>query len=588
MPLSRRDFLKLSAGAAASIPLSRFWIPSGDALAAAQAKTTLDTTIVKGALWKSGTKGAYYRLTTGPGEPHIQRGELGGQSSAPITTALTFVHFTDIHIVDAQSPARVEFLDRYNDLVCNGTPLDASQRPQETMSIQVLESMIRRVRAIQRGPVTGQPFSFVVCTGDNVDNEQLNELRWFIDTMDGGKTITPNSGGPTYEGVQSALWADQEYWHPDRGVTDKYKREFGFPNYPGLLSDAIKPFKATGIGLPWWQTYGNHDGLMQGNVFRNVAFNLIAVGSLKVVGLPPGADPCNPFLAFPDGPARPVTPDPKRQTFRRGDYIAAHFNTTGTPVGHGFTDQNRQSGLAYYVRDDHPPFRFISIDTVNPGGYLDGSIGAAQFAWLEQRLIEVSGSYYDADGHQVTTDNEDRLVVLFSHHGLRSLNNPVITPNLDDPGSNDLPRVMADEIEALVHRFPNVIAWFDGHTHNNIIDPRPDPTGRTNGFWDVGTAAHVDWICQTRIVELAVRADGNISIFCTMVNHNAPADPRGATGVMRLAAIHRELAANDPQYGFNGKGPGAPEDRNVELTVPGPPWISPVAAQAARRVRQPA
>lgn len=197
----------------------------------------------------------------------------------------------------------------------------------------------------------------------------------------------------------------------------------------------------------------------------------------------------------------------------------------------------------------------------------------------------MSSAYYDADGHLVSTDNDDRLVVLFSHHGLRSLNNPLITPNLDDPGSNDLPRVMADQVEAMLHRFPNVIAWVDGHTHNNIIDPRPDPTGRTQGFWDVGTAAHCDWICQTRIVELAIRADGNISIFCTMLNHNAPADPRGATGVMRLASIHRELAANDPQYGFASDGPGTPADRNVELTVPGPPWLSPVAGKLAR-VRQ--
>lgn len=33
------------------------------------------------------------------------------------------------------------------------------------------------------------------------------------------------------------------------------------------------------------------------------------------------------------------------------------------------------------------------------------------------------------------------------------------------------------------------------------------------------------------------------------------------------------LAANDYQYGFSSKGPGKPEDRNVELIVPGPPWL---------------
>jgi hypothetical protein len=119
--------------------------------------------------------------------------------------------------------------------------------------------------------------------------------------------------------------------------------------------------------------------------------------------------------------------------------------------------------------------------------------------------------------------------------------------------------VLAPEIEALLHRFPNVIAWVNGHTHNNVIDPRPDPDGRTAGFWDVGTAAHIDWISQSRLIEVAHRADGTLSIFCTMVNHDAPPDPAGAVGrVARLASIHRELCANDYQYGFSSKGPGGP------------------------------
>ncbi|HEX9235909.1 MAG TPA: hypothetical protein VF972_06490, partial [Actinomycetota bacterium] len=310
------------------------------------------------------------------------------------------------------------------------------------------------------------------------------------------------------------------------------------------------------------------------------------VGSVKVVGLPPGADPCNPFAAFPDAPSRLVTAEPNRRTIRRGEYIAEHFNTTGTPAGHGFTQANQQSGVAYYVRDDSPPYRFIALDTVNPGGYADGSIGQTQFDWLEQRLIEVSSAYYDSSGTLVSTNNQDRLVVLFSHHGLRSLNNPLMDPNLDDPSSNDLPRIMAAQVEALLHRFPNVIAWVNGHTHNNVITPRPDPSGKTVGFWDIGTAAHIDWICQSRIIELAIRADGTISILCTMINHPAPANPANATGVLRLAAIHRELAANDFQKGFNSDGPGTTLDRNVNLTLPGPPWLTATSGTTAKALQR--
>jgi metallophosphoesterase (TIGR03767 family) len=578
--ITRREFLKLAGGAAAAVPLSR--LPGlrdvGRVVGSDMSPgglTTLDQTIVKGALVRSGTKGSYYRLAYGPGERWIVREDLGRASAAPIRAAMSFVHFTDIHLVDAQSPARVEFLDRFADQQqCESFPLNSAQRPQETLTLQVLESMIRRVRSIRRGPATGAQLRFGICTGDNIDNEQFNELRWFIDLMDGGKAVSPDSGGPGYEGVQAANWGDPEYWHPD-AVSDKYKEQYGFPAYPGLLESAVKAFSATGIGLPWLQTFGNHDGLMQGNSPRNEAFNAVAVGPLKFDGPPPGIDPCNPFPGLGSQwlPTRPVTADPSRRIVRRGEYIEQHFHTSGTPAGHGFSLRNRTDGTAYYVRDDVPRARLISLDTVNPGGYSDGSIGVAQFAWLEQRLIEVHSAYYDSNGNPVMTGNVDRLVVLFSHHGLRSLVNPVMTPNPDDPGSNDLPRVLADQVEALLHRFPNVVAWVSGHTHDNVIQARPDPSGRTKGFWDIGTAAHIDWTCQTRIVEVAVRGDGNISIFCTMVDHAAPADPRGAAGLLRLASIHRELAANDYQYGFGSKGPGKPEDRNVELVLPGPAWL---------------
>ena len=143
----------------------------------------------------------------------------------------------------------------------------------------------------------------------------------------------------------------------------------------------------------------------------------------------------------------------------------------------------------------------------------------------------------------------------------------MITPDPLDIAGSDLPRVMADEIEALLHRYPNVVAWVDGHTHNNIIEPRRRPGG---GFWDIGTAAHVDWICQSRLIEVLDNADGTLSIVCTMIDHDAPVVPGGSDRTMRLASIHRELAANDYQLGFGSAGPGTLQDRNVELVIRAP------------------
>lgn len=582
MDISRRDFLKAigAAGAAASLPGS--WMRGAAAFAGrARDLTTLGGTIVKGALGGEGSIAKYYRLAVGPGEPHMTRDELAATSvtgSKNRRSLISFVHYTDIHLIDPQSPARVEFLDRFADRGqgCESIPFESAFRPQETLTLHVLEAMNRRLREIQVSPVTGAPISLAVCTGDNIDNEQFNEMRWFVDLMDGKKIVDPNSGTPdVYEGVQSPDWGDPEYWHPDAEIADKYKQQYGFPEYPGLLEESVKPFRAVGVGRPWLQTYGNHDGLLQGNAPRNPIFEGIAVGGTKFMGGPPGLNPCDAFQTMRDNPAafaaapvHPVGADANRRIITRREYAAELFKTTGTPAGHGLTQADAEAGIAYWVNDGRPMFRLIGLDTVNPGGESSGSIGMQQFNWLEQKLIEVSSVYFDANGDEATTDNPDRYVILFSHHGLRSLDNRVITPDPLEPASSDLPRMMAPEVEALVHRFPNVIAWVNGHTHENLVEARQGPNG--TGFWDIGTAAHIDWSCQSRLVEVLDNGDGTLSIVCTMVDHAAPAMPGGRDPVLRLASISRELAANDYQKGFASSGPGEPQDRNVDLVVRAP------------------
>lgn len=89
-PLSRRRFLELSALAASAAPFARVpWVEalagagiSGRRVAASAGLTTLDATIVKGRLLRQGTKGSYYQLTTGAGEPFFTRTELVPASAA--------------------------------------------------------------------------------------------------------------------------------------------------------------------------------------------------------------------------------------------------------------------------------------------------------------------------------------------------------------------------------------------------------------------------------------------------------------------------------------------------------------------------
>jgi metallophosphoesterase (TIGR03767 family) len=540
--LSRRRFLGLLAGAAGGtlagsmLPRSLAWaLPDGSRATSAAELTTLGQTLRAGIPSALG----YAPVVSGPGEPHLVRGELAAPLAGRAerrTSLLSFTHLTDQHIVDVQSTSRVEFLDRYNDgSDCAPMPFAAAYRPHEAASARIANAMLRRMRRIGVSPVTGAPITAAICTGDNTDNLQANELDIMIKLMDGGP-VTPDSGDAArYEGIQTS--GDPSYWHPDPAVNDRYKRLFGFPASPDFLQKALAPFEAVGAGVPWYTCYGNHDGLAQGNAPVNPVFEAISTGRVKVVGLPPGANPCTRFGdlgSMPGAQVMPVTADPQRRYLRRRDWIARHLQSEGLPHGHGYSQANVDGGAAYYAADGGS-IRWLVLDTVNPGGEADGSIGDAQLGWLEDRLQEAQ--------------SQGRLVMLFSHHGLRSLENPVDSPDPLDPTGGDLPRHRSDDVLGVVSRYPCVIAWVNGHSHANIIRPR-------GTFWDIGTAAHIDWPPQARLLDVVDNRDGTLSIFTTMFDHEED----------QVTGFARELCGNDPQRGFSA-GTGALQDRNTELLL---------------------
>ena len=76
-----------------------------------------------------------------------------------------------------------------------------------------------------------------------------------------------------------------------------------------------------------------------------------------------------------------------------------------------------------------------------------------------------------------------------------------------------------------------------------------------------------DWPCQSRLVEMVASGNGEMAVLCTMLDSDVPADPDRGSGRQRLAALHRELASNDPFAGAGQGGEGKPTDRNIALRL---------------------
>ena len=564
--VSRRRFIAGVSALAIGWGVSRQVL--GDALAlpmrAADVPSTLLQTIK---MSSSAARGSYRILLAGAGEDFIARVDLLGREADPRRSTSRrslyyFAHLSDIHVIDAQTPARMDAIQS----IAPELFTDAC-RPQDTLTTHVLASVVDSVVAAQSSSITGAPLASAISTGDSADNLSSLETRWYIDILD-GKDVTPNSGAVgVYEGPQ--IWSEATYaYHPDDPMGDVYGA-YGYPTVPGMLAAAVSnPVTSQGLPVPWFAVYGNHDATYMGTFRADPALFAWAVGSRKAAtGEALGLNWLQGFatdlsvaqiainairesVGFLPG-IRDVTAEPARKLLERADFMQAHLDSPAVPgpVGHGWTQANVDSGETWWSADMTPYLRVFGLDTCNLAAGADGAVPQDQFDWLQAQLEQCQ--------------TQGRLAIICSHHNSLTLENGAT------PVTGGQPLIHAEEFIDMLLRYPVCIAWLNGHTHINTLTPHLREGG-VGGFWEITTASCVDFPQQQQLVELIDNRDGTLSIFVTALDHAAPPTwmPGDLTQV-GLASLSRELSANawlaDPALRA-----GSPLDRNVELVMPAP------------------
>ncbi len=551
-------------------------------------KTTTSYTTIGG-----DARAPYSKLELLTGWKRVIRDDLGTRPKrgrhVRRRSLLYFAQLSDFQLADEESPARAEGLDIGN------SDFTSAWRPQEALEPFTVDQVVRAVNRFDRSPIRNRRRKFarmklVITTGDSADNQQINETKWVVALLEGGR-LNPNSGvegltcgriaapageAARYTGVQDDddVLESGRFYDPDR-PSGPFA---AFPRYPGLMDRAQVPFEAAGLRRRSYVSFGNHDGTVQGNLHALQAIDDVARGCVKPLAAA-GVSGLQAALTTP-GRTIVVPPDPERGFADRPTYKALH--ATGRQAdAHGFklVDDGELAAsrgqAAYYAFTPRRGLRMIALNTVAEGDRINsnGNIDDPQFRWLEREL-------------EAARDRNE-LVIVFGHHPIGSLKNKapdeqagdcalraITGPGCDlDPRSSE-PLHLGEDLRELLLANRQVIAFVAGHTHENRVTAFERRGG--GGFWGIETASEIDWPIQSRLLEVMDNRDRTLSIFGTLIDHGATlVTPRSGTraagfGPEMLAAIGRELSFNDPQVGVGAKAEGRPQDRNVELVLRDP------------------
>lgn len=588
-------------------------VPAAAPAASPEGFTTVERSVVAGPPLDP-LKPRFLTLGQGPGWARVTRELVPGLAQAGRETrrrSLTyFAQLSDFQLADEESPARVEFSDSL---------ASSAWRPMEAFGPHTVDAALRQVNRftaaspVAQGGGTRAVMDFALTTGDNSDNQQYNENVWVRQLLEGGQPLTPNSGvkgtydqcssisdaaltlrdwlgepnEPTYTGVQD--FRDQSANTRDFYDPNQPQGQFvEWPRYSGLMNRAQQTFTPVGLrrgatAVPTYLANGNHDGLVQGNQAASSPIESIAINCFKP--LVPSIEFGSIIGALAGSYTRP---DVNRRFVDKAQLKAVYAAGTQADA-HGFSFVNATQNTAsrgaasYYAWDPKPGVRFISIDTISEGGLVavssNGNIDDPQFQWLRSEIATAAAAR--------------KVVVVFGHHPIRSLTAALsdesapacttndshghdVNPGCDRDPRSSLPIRLGADLASLLSANPHVIAYVTGHTHENRVLACGAAGGCPAGanWWELNTAAEIDWPQQSRLIEVMDNVDGTLSIFGTLLDHSAtyelpaPGSSASAFTPGQMAALSRAFSYNDPQATLGAIG--QPADRNVELLVDDP------------------
>jgi metallophosphoesterase (TIGR03768 family) len=442
---------------------------------------------------------------------------------------LTFFCFSDIHITDKESPSQSIITSYQSETGDSGN--SSCYSPVMLRTTQVLDAAVKTANDLNRL----MSFDFGMSLGDDCNSSQYNELRWFIDVMD-GKYITPSSG----------------------------------TNAGATTIDYQKPFQAVGLdtSIPWYAVLGNHDhfwtgALLETDYLRQSHTNnvILLLGSMtdggvnarkEFMGTIDGSTPygniigvglVTNFIVGGVTNAPTIVPDPNRYSLTTSNWMREFFTTTSKPVGHGFSQANITNSFACYSFEPKTnlPLKIIVLDDTMTDQDLDpngqGGLDTNQLAWLVHEL----------DKGQA----QGKLMIVTAHipielDGLPGTTNSVIS---------------STNLITLLHNYPNLILWVAGHMHRNNIKAQPSPYyGRPEyGFWEVENPSLRDMPQEFRTYEIFRNTDNSISIRVTDIDPDAPTNSQAdisrgfSVGASRIFGVPSTNLTDTASYTQNGE-----------------------------------